>query len=41
MDVECKCPGNVHGAKLFPLSSICKRLRSSDLPKIFQTISKS
>ena len=41
MDVECKWPGSVHDAKVFANSSICKRLRSSDLPTIFQTISNS
>ena len=41
MDVECKWPSTVHGAKVFANSSICKRLRSSDLPTIFQTINNS
>ena len=41
MDVECEWPGSVHDAKVFANSSICKRLRSSDLPIIFQTISNS
>ena len=41
MDVECKWPGIVHDAKVFANSYICKRLRSSDLPTIFQTISNS
>ena len=41
MDVECKWPGSVHDAKVFANSSICKRLRSSDLPTIFQTINGS
>ena len=41
MDVECKWPGSVHDAKVFANSSICKRLRSSDLPTILQTISNS
>ena len=41
MDVECKWPGSVHDAKVFANSSISKRLRSSDLPTIFQTIRKS
>ena len=38
MDLECKWPGSVHDAKVFANSSICKRLHSSDLPTIFQTI---
>ena len=38
MDVECKWPGSVHNTKVFVNSSICKRLRSSELPEIFQTI---
>ena len=41
MGVECKWPGSVHDAKVFTNSSIYKRLRSSDLPTIFQTISNS
>ena len=41
MDVECEWPGSVHDAKVFANSSICKRLRSSDLPTIFQTITNS
>ena len=41
MDAECKWPGSVHDAKVFANSSICKCLRSSDLPTVFQTISNS
>ena len=41
MGVECKWPGSVHDAKVFTNSSICKRLCSSNLPTIFQTISNS
>ena len=41
MDIECKWPGSVHDGKVFANSSICKRLRSSDLPTIFKTISNS
>ena len=39
IDVECKRPSSVHDAKAFANSSISKRLRSSDLPTIFQTLS--
>ena len=39
IDVECKRPSSVHDAKAFTNSSISKRLRSSDLPTIFQTLS--
>ena len=41
MDVECKLPGSVHDTNVFTTSSICKRLRSSDLLKIFQTMRDS
>ena len=41
MDVESKWPGSVHDVKVFANSSIWKRLRSSDLPIIFKTISNS
>ena len=41
VDVECKRPGSVHDTNLFTNPSICKRLRSSDLRKIFQTITNS
>ena len=41
MDVECKWPSSVLDTKVFANSSICKRLRSSDSPTIFQTISNS
>ena len=41
MDAECKWRGSVHEAKVFVNSSIWKRLRSSDLPAISQTISNS
>ena len=39
MDIGCKWSGSVHIVKVFDNSSICKRLRSSHLPTIFQTIS--
>ena len=41
MDIECKWPGSINKAKVLANSSICKRLRSSDLTTIFQTISNS
>ena len=41
MDVECKLPASVHDTNVFTTSSICKRLRSSDLLKIFQTMRDS
>ena len=37
MGVECKWSGSVHDAEVFANSSICKLLRSSDLPTVFQT----
>ena len=37
--MECKWPDSVQNPKLFAKSSISKRLRSTDLPRIFQTIS--
>ena len=40
MDAECcNLPGSFHDTNVFTSSSICKRLCSSDLSKIFQTIS--
>ena len=43
MDVEFKWPGSAQcsGSKVFENSSICKRLHSSDLTKIFQTLSNN
>ena len=41
MDVECKFPGSIYDTNVFTTSSIWKRLRSSDLLKIFRTISNS
>ena len=39
MGVKCKLPGSVHDAKVSTNSSIRKRLGSSDLSTIFQTLS--
>ena len=38
MDVECRWPGSVHDAKAFANSSINNKLRSGELPRVFQSV---
>ena len=38
LDVECRCPEIVHGAKMFANSGINRKLQNSQLQKFYQCI---
>ncbi len=38
MDIDCRWPGSVHDAKVFPISSIGNKLHNQDMPSNYQEV---